>query len=209
MKQGIDPDIVKRYFDNTCSEEERKLVEKWLDPTVMWNSDHSPIATKGNPKELIWSGIVGQIHVKQHGRTKMIRFTRYVAAAAVLLFVTFSAEDNAFFAVHTDSDALKIEKLYQAGDEHPEYTAVDVYRVSNEANTAVHMTTKANGRVYKLAQNKTYLTVRLEGDPGVVGDQILVLSPEQLEMIPDVPLARQLATVVNREERESTTLNYL
>jgi hypothetical protein len=208
MKEYINPDIVKRYFDNTCSKEERIQVEMWLDPTETWEAHDTSIKSADDSKEKIWSGILNQISAKRTTKHKILHLVKY-AAAIILLFMIFSKEDDILFTTNVDSASLKIEKIHYSPDVNQKNGTIDLYKVSNETNKPIQLTTKNNGRSYTLKQHTTYLTVCLEEDPGVVGDQILVLTPDQVKMIPDVPLAMQLASIVNNKDLEAATHTFL
>ncbi|MFA4870440.1 MAG: hypothetical protein WC623_19750 [Pedobacter sp.] len=208
MKEYINQDIVKRYFENTCSEEERIQMEKWLDPTETWESDVISIKATHASQEKIWSGIFNQIIAKRTTKHKILHLVKY-AAAIILLFMIFSKEDDILFTTNMDYASIKIQKIHFSPSVNQKNRTIDLYKVSNETNKTIQLTTKKNGRSYTLKQHTTYLTVCLEEDPGVVGDQILVLTPDQVKMIPDVPLAMQLASIVNNKDLETAIPTFL
>lgn len=211
MKEEINKEILKRYFDHTCSEEERIRVEKWLDHQEIWNAEGSS-TTDSHVKEKIWAGILDQAYIEPTTRHRIIRFLKYAsasaAAAVILFFLNVSKEDELLSAIRFSSPALEIEKLHYQTNANPQNGTVGFYKLANTTNSPIVVTTTSNGRNYTLEQHQTYLTIRLE-DPGVMGDQVLILSAEQMKMIPDVPLAGQLASIVNKNNLKAATSKYL
>jgi hypothetical protein len=120
--------------------------------------------------------------------------------------MTLSRANCLFFTTDLQSNTLHIERIEMSQDVDLGNQRNCFYKVSNLSDTPIQLTTKSN-RVYTLNKQETYLAVHLE-DPGVLGDPILVLSPEQVMMMPDAPLANKIATYLNTELPKPTT-NYL
>lgn len=203
----MNQDLLKRYLENTCSEEERIQVEHWLEPTEIDSSEISGTEPQNlNLKERLWFNIEEEISCRESARRKIVQWTRYAVAASILLFMTLSRANCLFLTTDLQSNTLHIERIEMSQDVDLGNQRNCFYKVSNLSDTPIQLTTKSN-RVYTLNKQETYLAVHLE-DPGVLGDPILVLSPEQVMMMPDAPLANKIATYLNTELPKPTT-NYL
>ncbi|MFD2554550.1 hypothetical protein [Sphingobacterium tabacisoli] len=203
----MNQDLLKRYLENNCSDEERIQVEHWLEPIEIDGSEVSDIESQNlNLKERIWFNIKDEISCRESARRKIVQWTRYAVAASVLLFMTLSRANCLFFKTDSQSNALRIERIEMSHDIDLGNQRSCFYKVSNLSNTPIQLTTKSS-RVYTLNQQETYLAVHLE-DPGILGDPVLILSPEQIMMMPDSPLANKIAAYLNTELPKPTT-NYL
>lgn len=205
MKEDINQEILRRYFDNTCSKQEREMVEKWLDPQRTWNSSDLESVSLVT-REKIWSAISAHIDPAQTSRTKIIRMVKYAAACAAAISVYFlSFPEDDIHSVITADHSIVFEEIHYDQKVGERNQISELYRIVNPTDKAVFLTTNKNGRRYQIVQKTDYLTIVLD-EPGVLGDKILILSPEQFNMLPDVPMANQVAAVINQTKSSDAKL---
>ncbi|ERJ60423.1 hypothetical protein [Sphingobacterium paucimobilis] len=207
-KKDIDQDLLKRYLENSCSEEERIQVEYWLELHEFTADVLDIVDDISSPKERIWSNIETEITYRQSARKKIVQWARYAVAASVLLIMTLSRPDCLFFTTDAPSNALQIERIDLNDEIAPHYQEGCLYKLSNLGNVPIELKTKDSRRIYTLNRQETYLAFSLN-DPGILGDPVLVLSAEQVMMMPDAPLANKIASYMRIDSRKATTTNYL
>ncbi|MFD2969110.1 hypothetical protein [Sphingobacterium bambusae] len=202
----MNQDIIQRYLANTCTEEERLQVERWLEPTE-FSQPHSSISD--DHKDLqrkIWADI--SVKTRRQVNLPIMRLTKYSVAAAILLLLTFQ-ENDVLLSLGRDGHLLHIEKINYAMGNSKAEGLVDIHRVHNPTEEPIQITFQPSGRIYCLAENQSYIHVQLEQDPGVIGQKELILSADQLKMLPDVPLAAYLAAAVDHENLKNKPQQYL
>ncbi|PVH24268.1 hypothetical protein [Sphingobacterium corticibacter] len=205
----MNQELLAKYLNNTCTADERKQVEQWLAPKEFSEEtsiDHSICDLQH--KNRMWQDIQSSIQVSRKRRPYALICSRYAAAAILLLLFTFQKNDTLFVG-DAYRHALNVEKIEQTSHIDIPFKLQDIHRISNPGSRAIQIQTYSHAKQQTLEQNKTYLHIRLAQDPGVIGDQVLLLSKEQLQMLPDSPLVAHLASLIDMESLEAKNTFYL
>jgi hypothetical protein len=91
MRESKAADILKKYRDGTCTEEEKLLIKKWF---LTFGEERNTFLSESDLEDAenaMWASIQDKLSLRQEARIYHINWKKFVSAAAVLIFISIAA----------------------------------------------------------------------------------------------------------------------
>jgi hypothetical protein len=91
MRKSKAADILQKYKDGTCTEEEKLLIKKWF---LTFGEKRNAIFSESeldDAENAMWASIQDKLSLQQESRIRHINWKKFISAAAVLIFISIAA----------------------------------------------------------------------------------------------------------------------
>lgn len=189
--EKIDFDLLKKYTENTCTKEERALIEDWLKSDVFDNipSNLEFEANKDKLKQEIWESLPSGSHSQKKKKLLLVCISKCTACAAILAVVIVGFLQKEMLTNTFSTDRQLTSQIVQVCDQPtyiiPEHDSEIVFVSST--STQKDLCQKVN-----CAKGNTYLAIMVKYKST---HEILVIDKRDIENLPP-QLEMQIATQI-------------
>lgn len=190
-KNKIDKDLLKRYLENSCNEEERILVERWLQEETF--EDLPTPNFLNNERENLKESIFTNVFTKEKSAARKLHIPTYLKYAAtiigfILLLPFLFTKENVKDTLIASN--IKLEQQVIHIDEPTYFTA------EHSSEIKFVFTSKNDGTLEKellCEKGNTYLAVKVSYQ---TQEELLIINQKDFDSLPPF-LGDHISTLLN------------